>query len=85
MRLLAKTTLNTNATPMAIGLSYMTDTVKFDKYVDTSKDYGIVCNMTYQATPWLIMGVNKKWKSALDPMNNVKWSVGFAGHFEKKL
>lgn len=31
------------------------------------------------------MGYSNKWKSVLDPMANVKWSVGFTGHFEKKL
>ena len=78
-----KMTCNTNATPLALGFSYMTKSMKFDSYVDTSKDYGMVCNWTWQAAPWLIMGANKKWKSVLDPMNNVKWSVGFTGHFEK--
>ena len=31
------------------------------------------------------MGVNKKWKSVTDPMNNVKWAMGFTGHYEKEL
>lgn len=45
----------------------------------------MVCNWTWQAAPWLIMGCNKKWKSVLDPMNNVKWTVGWTGHFQKEL
>lgn len=63
----------------------MTNTLKFDNYVDTSKDYSMVINYTWQIAPWLIMGVNKKWKSVLDPMNNVKWSVGWTGHLQKEL
>jgi len=85
VRLLCKGTMNTNGTPLSVGASYLSGSLKGDLMVDTSKDYGMVINYTHQVAPWLIMGVNKKWKSALDPMNNVKWACGFTGHFEKSL
>ena len=85
VRLLTKFGYNKNATPVSFGLSYMADSVKFDTLVDASKGNAMVVNWTWQAAPWLIMGCNKKWKSVLDPMNNVKWSAGFTGHFEKSL
>lgn len=63
----------------------MNNDVKYDQYVDTSKDYGSTVNMTWQVAPWLIYGGTKTWKSIMDPMNNVTWKAGFAGHFEKNL
>lgn len=44
VRVLNKVTLNTNGTPMALGASYMSDSMKSDVLVDTSKDYGMVIN-----------------------------------------
>jgi hypothetical protein len=63
----------------------MTNTVKYDFYGDASKDYGATMNGTYRATDWMILGFTKSWKSMLSPMNNVKWGVGSAMHFDKTL
>ena len=70
---------------MTLGLSYMSDTVKYDMYNDCSKDYGMTINMTYRATDHMILGGTKTWKSVLAPMNNVKWGVGMSTHFDKTL
>lgn len=47
VRLLLKGTYNTGAKPMQLGWSLMNNDVKLDHYVDTSKDYGTVMNMTW--------------------------------------
>ena len=70
---------------MTLGLSYMSDTVKYDMYNDCSKDYGMTINMTYRATDHMILGGTKTWKSVLAPMNNVKWGFGMSNHFDKTL
>lgn len=85
VRLLAKGTINKNQTPYTMGLSYMNDTVKYDLYQDMSKDYSATQNITYRATDWMIIGGTKSWKSMLSPMNNVKWGVGVATHYDKTL
>jgi len=85
VRLLGKGALNKNQIPLTAGVSFMNNSVKFDWYNDLSKDYGATMNYTYRATDWMILGVTKSWKSVLSPMNNVKWGVGVASHFDKTL
>lgn len=86
MRLLMKGTYNKNATPMALGWSYMNDTVKWDQIVDMSGDNGMVINCTWNTgVAGMILGWNKKWKSVTKPMEDVKWGAGLTGHFDKKL
>lgn len=85
VKLLSKGTFNTNAKPLAFGYSYMNDKVKHDMLVDTTGGHAAVSNTTYRAAPWLILGSTEKYKSILDPLNNITWSVGAAGHFDKAL
>lgn len=85
VRLLAKGTYNSNATPGSFGFSFLNDTVKYDQLMETTGNNGMKINCTYQAAPWLILGCTKSWKSFMDPMNNVAWSAGATGHFEKNL
>lgn len=70
---------------MAVGLSYLSDTVKYDMYTDVSKDYGATMNITWRCTDSIILGGTKSWKSVLTPMNNVKWGCGLTQHFDKTL
>ena len=85
VKLLTKGTFNTNAKPLSFGASYMNDKVKFDMLIDSTGSNSATCNTTWRAAPWLILGSTEKYKSILDPLNNITWTVGAAGHFDKAL
>ena len=85
MRVQVKGAYNEKAKPMAVGVSHLTNWLKWDWYLDTTSGYKSVSNWTWQAAPWLIVGGSEDIKSITDPLSNIKGSLGFAGHFEKSL
>lgn len=68
---------------MALGFIYDSDKMNYTQLIDATGDNAMDIKWTYKATDWMTMGVNKKWKSVLDPMSNVAWKCALVGNFEK--
>ena len=68
---------------MSLGVSYLSNAVKYDAYVDASGTYSSTHNLTWRCTDSMIFGGTKTWKNVTDPLVNVKWALGLVGHFDK--
>jgi len=63
----------------------MSDSVKYDAYVDATGSNSATHNFTWKCSDSMIFGVTETWKSITNPMADVKWGVGLTGHFDKTL
>lgn len=70
---------------MSLGVSYLSNAVKYDAYVDASGTYSSTHNLTWRCTDSMIFGGTKTWKNVTDPLANIKWALGLTGHFDKSL